>query len=754
MGDEIQSLSSWLPLEKDLWCGVNNEGESRSQMEGRDVAGMVRKHRGVGSGKMQTGNDDLSHIGSEHSAIGRAMDDSSSAPQTDNVSGKGKGKGAESGWGERRKEVEFVTDQSTMEDDETGSSSGSGRLGDFLSFLTGKSYPQEDSLESFAEGTAVAPATSSTPRVTLASTSTSTAAASTSASTKSMSSSTLWARRVEYVHNDKGGLFSAQSSSNHSLVQLMRVTVKPSEKDRGNVDGSENDGDIDIDRGSEKDRQRREAEITEEVFGDDTDNDHDSEKEEENENSDDYQNDIRNAENWSPIFTESVTIVGFMNLSNMPFCQNCTYKTRWEFRNTEIENGSKKSNKNMDVRKNGKMGTEISVFLTIDCPSSIYHSFIVSGIKKELKAVVDQFQLSATKLLEEIFFCEKTVRGEGEKRLIEIIGKDFESYEVIREEVKLPIIGIQSRERMSRNRDSDSDDVLGERRFGRRDVSNTDEDPDSRSSDASSRYDTRSNRREGTGWVDVDHSDINSNSNGNGNGDNSGNGKGEGTGKGEGDGVSSAVSVYAPDMELSNKFVRLRNHWRLSAIVMTSLKRAPTAFSDHLAFIGLRRKRRTGILSILRLRVFFRILFWGGLSAGAIEISKRSGDIAGATVAAKRNVRDFVQRRITTPTMSIMNDVVLNRRVTILDKEALIDARRSLSVMLYDFLSQHKPKLTEQERRRLVNGLDMRPISEEYERELRYVSAVRAGCTYFEYHHESYYRCRHCRPNLSLIFLV
>ena len=71
--------------------------------------------------------------------------------------------------------------------------------------------------------------------------------------------------------------------------------------------------------------------------------------------------------------------------------------------------------------------------------------------------------------------------------------------------------------------------------------------------------------------------------------------------------------------------------------------------------------------------------------------------------------------------MSIMNDVVLNRRVTILDKEALIDARRSLSVMLYDFLSQHKPKLTEQERRRLVNGLDMRPISEEYERELRYV---------------------------------
>ena len=55
-----------------------------------------------------------------------------------------------------------------------------------------------------------------------------------------------------------------------------------------------------------------------------------------------------------------------------------------------------------------------------------------------------------------------------------------------------------------------------------------------------------------------------------------------------------------------------------------------------------------------------------------------------------------------TPTISIMNDVILNRRVTILDKEALIDAKRSLSVMLNDFLQQHKPKLTENERKRLA----------------------------------------------------
>ena len=44
---------------------------------------------------------------------------------------------------------------------------------------------------------------------------------------------------------------------------------------------------------------------------------------------------------------------------------------------------------------------------------------------------------------------------------------------------------------------------------------------------------------------------------------------------------------------------------------------------------------------------------------------------------------------------------------------------RSLSVMLDDFLQQHKPKLTENERRRLASNMDMRQVSEEYERELR-----------------------------------
>jgi len=38
---------------------------------------------------------------------------------------------------------------------------------------------------------------------------------------------------------------------------------------------------------------------------------------------------------------------------------------------------------------------------------------------------------------------------------------------------------------------------------------------------------------------------------------------------------------------------------------------------------------------------------------------------------------------------SILNDVVLNKRTSITDQAALKDAKRSLTVMLYDFLTQH-----------------------------------------------------------------
>ena len=59
------------------------------------------------------------------------------------------------------------------------------------------------------------------------------------------------------------------------------------------------------------------------------------------------------------------------------------------------------------------------------------------------------------------------------------------------------------------------------------------------------------------------------------------------------------------------------------------------------------------------------------------------------------------QRRITTPTKALVNDMILNRRMSLTDKEALKDAKRSLSAMLEDFLLQHKRSLSESERKRI-----------------------------------------------------
>jgi hypothetical protein len=179
--------------------------------------------------------------------------------------------------------------------------------------------------------------------------------------------------------------------------------------------------------------------------------------------------------------------------------------------------------------------------------------------------------------------------------------------------------------------------------------------------------------------------------------------------------LNSLSTFDAMDLKLQ----RLRSHWRLSATVLKSLAKAPHIFQDHLAAIGLSRKRRKGIFALLRLKTLLKLTCWSGLTYAAVEAAKRSGDIAAAAELAKKNAADFIQRRLTTPTVSIVNDVILNKRISITDKDALIDARRSLSVMLNDFLVQHRPKMSEAERRRAVQKLDMRPVSEEYELELR-----------------------------------
>ena len=52
-----------------------------------------------------------------------------------------------------------------------------------------------------------------------------------------------------------------------------------------------------------------------------------------------------------------------------------------------------------------------------------------------------------------------------------------------------------------------------------------------------------------------------------------------------------------------------------------------------------------------KVRVLLGATFWTAVGVAAVEASKRSADIAWAAEVAKRNARDFIQRRLTTPTV-------------------------------------------------------------------------------------------------------
>eukprot|EP01038_Epipyxis_sp_PR26KG_P007397 gene7397-10082_t len=162
-----------------------------------------------------------------------------------------------------------------------------------------------------------------------------------------------------------------------------------------------------------------------------------------------------------------------------------------------------------------------------------------------------------------------------------------------------------------------------------------------------------------------------------------------------------------------------RSQWRNSAIVLRDLTKAPIAFSEYLELVGLRRRNRKGILGLLHIRTLMRLGFWTGILAAGFEFKKWSSDIVWGAEVIRGNILDFIERRVTSPTISILNDVILNKRVSLSDKEALKDAKRSLSTMIYDFLKERRPKLSDMERRSIVSNLDMRPISEDYEILLR-----------------------------------
>eukprot|EP01031_Cornospumella_fuschlensis_P025539 gene25538-30835_t len=118
-------------------------------------------------------------------------------------------------------------------------------------------------------------------------------------------------------------------------------------------------------------------------------------------------------------------------------------------------------------------------------------------------------------------------------------------------------------------------------------------------------------------------------------------------------------------------------------------------------------------------RFLLRGMVLVGLGVGGVELHKYRGEVSGGVEALRENIVNFWYRRLLTPTKSIVQDVVFNKRTAITDQSALLDAKRSLSAMIYDFMLQHYPKMSEADRRRFSSRMDMSPISEEYERELK-----------------------------------
>jgi len=172
--------------------------------------------------------------------------------------------------------------------------------------------------------------------------------------------------------------------------------------------------------------------------------------------------------------------------------------------------------------------------------------------------------------------------------------------------------------------------------------------------------------------------------------------------------------------QLERNFFIHRTQWRASGVVLKELRKSPQAFNDHLASVGLKRKTRRGILGLFRPRFLLRLGFWSGVSLGTLEITKKSNKLSWQLEVIAGHAQSFFLRRVVSPMKSIVNDVVFNRRTSITDREALQDAKRSLKAMIYDFLCKHQKKsMSDSERRRIAAEMDMSPISEEYEKELR-----------------------------------
>jgi hypothetical protein len=295
----------------------------------------------------------------------------------------------------------------------------------------------------------------------------------------------------------------------------------------------------------------------------------------------------------APPASLSVLLAGSMDLSHVPYCQGCSYTTLLTLR------------PETDGDKNV---TRVTVTLdTTKGPSTLYQSLVVGGIKGGVVSLMEAWQRSARaclgagsddqspQALPPLPAAQRVVRGEGEQQLLRRLGRGAGSVLLV------PSEGLSL--------SASAEDAYP-------DPADRPPTPVQEAAEEATQN-NHNNHNHHPFWP---------------------------FGRSAAAPPRSAEhEVEGPELQLSRQWERQRAHWRRSKAVVVALQRAPPAFTDHLASIGLIRRRRTGLLGLLRLRLLLSAAFWSGVTLAAVEASKRSSDIAWAAEVAKRNARDFIQ---------------------------------------------------------------------------------------------------------------
>ena len=104
-------------------------------------------------------------------------------------------------------------------------------------------------------------------------------------------------------------------------------------------------------------------------------------------------------------------------------------------------------------------------------------------------------------------------------------------------------------------------------------------------------------------------------------------------------------------LQIQGTFLRHREQWRHSGVVLQELYRAPGLFNDHLVSTGLQKKSRRGLFTLLRTRVLLRLGFWAAVTAGALELTKRSNKLSWKADVIAGHIKSFTERRVIKPLM-------------------------------------------------------------------------------------------------------